>query len=90
MNDKEMGDFAAKVANDISEEIDCRETRKQLRACIAWWASECGMTHLKRADAESSNKVLRAVIADMLPYVRRSRSIRARCIGDVATAYLKR
>jgi len=34
----DLADLAAKVSNDISEEIDCGETREELRACIKWWA----------------------------------------------------
>ena len=31
-------ELAAKVSNDISEDIDCKETRAQLRRCIAYWS----------------------------------------------------
>ena len=35
---KEEVELAAKVSNDIAEDIDCRETRAQLRRCIAYWS----------------------------------------------------
>lgn len=31
--------LATKVANDISEGIDNKETRSQLREVVAWWAN---------------------------------------------------
>ncbi len=33
-------ELAPKVSNDISEGIDCGESREQLRLCIKWWANE--------------------------------------------------
>lgn len=36
-------ELAAKVSNDIAEDIDCKETRAQLRRCIAYWAWQYSM-----------------------------------------------
>lgn len=33
-----LAELATKVNNDISEGIDCGESKKQLRDCIKWWA----------------------------------------------------
>lgn len=42
ISETKSAELAAKVANDIHENIDCKETRVQLRECIHWWAiKEC-------------------------------------------------
>jgi hypothetical protein len=89
-DDPEFADFAAKVSNDVSENIDCRETRAQLREVIRWWASHAGMESVNRASAESDLRVLRALVSDMMPYVRKARGPRANALCAVADVYIKR
>lgn len=65
MHDKQMAEFVAKVSNDIAEEIDCGETREQLRDCIAYLTSELGHLRLRIPEAEE-NAQLRALLGASL------------------------
>ena len=53
-------DRAAQIANDIAEGIDNRETRKELRQAVQYFASLAAEEALKRAEAEGTVKVFRA------------------------------
>ena len=44
-------ELAAKISNDIAEDIDGGETRKQLRMAVAYWADMANVGAQQAADA---------------------------------------
>ena len=56
---KEAG-LAAKISNDIAEDIDCGETRKDLRMAVAYYADVACVEAQSRAAAESKLAMFRA------------------------------
>jgi hypothetical protein len=60
--DKEL---AETVANDIAEDIDCGETREQLRVAIQFWAAEAAREAQERAALESQITIYRSAKALM-------------------------
>jgi hypothetical protein len=54
-----QAELAAKISNDIAEDIDCRESRKKLRMSIAYWADVACVEAQRRADAESRLRIFR-------------------------------
>lgn len=89
MTDKKMAEFAAKVANDVTEDIDCRETRKQLREVIRFWSLEHCRESGRRALAQSENVTLRALIEIALAELKRSRDPRARAAFRMVRKFTK-
>lgn len=62
ISDSEIAELAAKVANDITEDIDCRETRRQLRECIRWWSAASCRESAARANFECQVVLLRSAL----------------------------
>ena len=54
-----MRDLALSVSNDISEDIDNRESREQLREVVRWWATKACDEAQRRAEAEQTVKMVR-------------------------------
>lgn len=50
---KKQAELAAKISNDIAEDIDCNETRAQLRMAVAYWADVACVNGIKVGTAES-------------------------------------
>lgn len=55
-------ELATKVANDISEGIDNKETRAQLREVIAWWANEACKNITARQNAERKLQMMKPTV----------------------------
>lgn len=53
-----VSELSAKISNDISEDIDCGESRRTLRRAVKEWADEACEAHRRRADAETHLKML--------------------------------
>jgi hypothetical protein len=49
--------MAEKLANDVSEDIDCREKREQLRDAIAYWSCVAAEEAQERAALESKYRL---------------------------------
>jgi hypothetical protein len=89
MSDKEFAEFAAKVSNDIHENIDCRETRKQLREVISHFAVESCVQHSYRKLAESEIITLRLAVELLRPFAENNQSPEAKAARKVAEIALK-
>lgn len=87
MDDK-LADFAAKVSNDIAENIDCRETRKQLREVVRFYSLQSCENYSWRRLAEDDAKILRIAIR-MLLSVAKSRSNECKTARRIAKIALK-
>lgn len=84
-----FAEFAAKVSNDIAEDIDCRETRKQLREVVRFYAMQSCENHAWRKLAEGEVLTARLAITLLLPFAKRSRSVRAAAARKIAAVVLK-
>lgn len=54
-----QAELAAKISNDIAEDIDCGESRKTLRMVVAYFADVACVESQRRADAESKLAIFR-------------------------------
>ncbi len=50
---KKQTEFAAKVSNDISEDINCNESKEELRMVIAYWSDVAVVESNMRARMET-------------------------------------
>lgn len=79
-------EFAAKIANDISEEIDCGETRAQLRSALHWWAMEhCKAYSQKRIveDDLLTAKIALQIVLPMIAYRKDDTAQLVRKMADI-------
>lgn len=54
-----QAELAAKISNDIAENIDCGESRKTLRMAVAYFADVACVEAQRRAAAESNLEIFR-------------------------------
>lgn len=54
-----QAELAAKISNDIAEDIDCGESRKTLRMAVAYFADVACVEAQARATAESKLEIFR-------------------------------
>jgi hypothetical protein len=54
-----QAELAAKISNDIAEDIDCGESRKTLRMAVAYFADLACVEGQRRASAESRLELFR-------------------------------
>jgi hypothetical protein len=54
-----QAELAAKISNDIAEDIDCGESRKSLRMAVAYFAAVASVEAQGRAAAESKLAIFR-------------------------------
>lgn len=54
-----QAELAAKISNDIAEDIDCGESRKSLRMAVAYWADVATVESQKRASLEAKVAMFR-------------------------------
>lgn len=62
---RRIAELAAKISNDIAEEIDCGESRKNLRMAVAYWADVACVESQRRAEAESTVAIFKSAKALM-------------------------
>ena len=60
-----QAEIAAKISNDIAEDIDCGESRKSLRMAVAYFADVACVESQRRAAAESKLEIFRCAKALM-------------------------
>lgn len=60
-----QADLAAKISNDIAEDIDCGESRKTLRMAVAYFADVACVESQRRAEAESTVVIFKSAKALM-------------------------
>ena len=60
---KKQADLAAKISNDISEGIDCGESRKALRMAVDYWADQYSKEVNRRVVVEDELLTLKLKIA---------------------------
>jgi hypothetical protein len=56
----EQAERAAQISNDIAEDIDNGETRKELRMAVAYWHDRMCVEAQARATAESALEIYRS------------------------------
>lgn len=56
---KEQAELAAKISNDISEDIDCGESSVTLRMAVAYFADVACVEAQRARDAESKLEIFR-------------------------------
>lgn len=56
----QQAELAAKISNDIAENIDCGESRKTLRMVVAYFADVACVESQRRAAAESKLEIFRS------------------------------
>lgn len=54
-----QAELAAKISNDIAEDIDCGESRKSLRMAVAYFADVACVEAERRAAAESKLEIFK-------------------------------
>lgn len=54
-----QAELAAKISNDIAEDIDCGESRRTLRMAVAYFADVACVEAQRRAAAESKLELFR-------------------------------
>ena len=61
---EEQAELAAKISNDISEGIDCGESREVLRMAIAYWA-DAFCAEVDKRNAEERERIIRSIITGL-------------------------
>lgn len=89
LSEEAMSELAAKVANDIAEDIDCRESRETLREVIKWWSLRCSLAHSELSLAKTDISVARVAIWHLLRLSKGKRSAAAYVARDLADYFLK-
>lgn len=62
---EKQAELAAKISNDIAEDIDCGESRRTLRIAVAYFADVACVESQRRAEAESTLKIFKSEKAPM-------------------------
>ncbi len=60
-----QAELAAKISNDIAEDIDGGESREELKMAVAYWADVACAEAQRRAEAESTVKIFKTAKALM-------------------------
>lgn len=89
LSDEAMSDLAAKVANDVAEDIDCRESRATLREVIRWWSLRSCIAHSELSLAKTDIIVGQLAVRHLLMLSKRSRSKLANVARPLADYFLK-
>jgi hypothetical protein len=84
-----LADLAAKIANDINEGIDCRETRATLRDVVRWWSMQHCVTASELSLRKTDIVVGKLAVQLLLRLTKRSRSKNAEMARQVADHFLK-
>mgnify|MGYP001548333670 FL=1 len=89
LSEEAMEELAAKVANDIAEDIDCRESRTALRAIIKWWSLRSCIAHSELSHAKTNIAVGRLALGYALPLIKRKRTTAAAAARGLGELFLK-
>lgn len=89
LSDEAMSELAAKVANDVAEDIDCRESRATLREVIRWWSLRSCIAHSELSLAKTDIIVGQLAVRHLLTLSKRSRSKLANVARPLADYFLK-
>lgn len=66
LSEEAMSELAAKVANDITEDIDCRESRATLREVIRWWSLRCSLAYCEASALKTEMLVAKLAVQNLL------------------------
>ena len=89
LSEEAMSELAAKIANDVAEDIDCRESRATLREVIRWWSLRSCIAHSELSLAKTDITVGRVALTYALSLIKRKRSRTASYARELGGIFLK-